>query len=201
MLAATVLFSLVLGAPAATEAGTFTPGARGTDRGDVVDARDDDDDDEDENFEAEYFAFTTNDDLHESIADDTIMFHVAGILGCVGGQIWLPLLIFDEQPEDWLGDALISWAIWAVPVWILSIIPITAIIGWPLALIVHFYVVPVNVINAWDRAAKANGMKERKSRKKKKKKKRDRDGDEESSASRLPANQAFAAAAPPSMAY
>lgn len=203
MLAATVLFSLVLGAPAATDtAPTDTAdaatNARGAGGGEVVEVQKTEQDIEDMGFMERRAAFSLNDDLHPSIADDLLPFFLGGLCSTIGGPLWFPLLFLDEQPEGYFDEAALSWLVWAIPLWAGIAIGIIPYVGWvfsvlwcPIALVIAFYLMPVNVANAWDRAAKVNGMKQKGSKKKKSSEWLDR----------LPKEDAFAAAAPPSMAY
>ncbi len=197
MLAPALTLSLLLAAPAAADASVAVEPAVGADQGDVVEVQDEEEEGIFDNVMERRFAFSMNDDLHPSVADDTLPFFLGGIFCCVGGQVWLPLLMIDDAPEDYLKEAIITWLFYIIPGFLLTVpayIPYVNFIYGPIyclgSLAIHFYLLPVNLINTWDRQAKKYGMEAPKKKRKKKK----------SSSLGLPEDDRFALAEP-QMAY
>ncbi|MFZ9889886.1 MAG: hypothetical protein ACO3JL_20510 [Myxococcota bacterium] len=111
-------------------------------------------------------AFALNDDLHPSLEDNLLPFFVGGLCAPCGGPLWCPLLVIQEQPQGYINEALLTWLTWAAVLWAGSVASAVPWVGWafgalycPTALFVSCYLMPVNIINAWDRAAKVYGMK------------------------------------------
>lgn len=197
MFAATVVFSLLLVSPQATASEPSAVHAAATDDGEVVQVQKTEEDLEEMGFMERRAAFSLNDDLHPSIEDDLLPFFLGGLCSTIGGPLWMPLLFLDDKPNEYFDEALLSWLVWAIPLWAGVAIVWIPYIGWafsllycPAALIIGFYLMPVNVANAWDRAAKVYGMEERGSKKRKKK-----------SSAVLPPREDALALVDPAMAY
>lgn len=110
-------------------------------------------------------AFALNADLHPSLEGNLLPFFLGGICAPCGGPLWCPLLVLSEQPKGFVDEALLSWLTWAGVLWAGSVVTAIPWVGWafgslycPTALVVSCYLMPVNVVNAWDRAAKVYGM-------------------------------------------
>lgn len=111
-------------------------------------------------------AFALNADLHPSLDGNLLPFFLGGICAPCGGPLWCPLLVLSEQPKrGFVDEALLSWLTWAGVLWAGSVVSAIPWVGWafgalycPTALFVSCYLMPVNIVNAWDRAAKVYGM-------------------------------------------
>lgn len=110
-------------------------------------------------------ALALNHELHPSLEGNLLPFFVGGICAPCGGPLWCPLLVLSEQPKGFVNEALLSWLTWAGVLFAGSVLSTIPWVGWafgalycPTALIVSCYLMPVNLVNAWDRAAKVYGM-------------------------------------------
>lgn len=155
MLASTVLLTVLFAAPAGEEQAGDT---RFTKNGEeqIFD-----------NVMERRFAFRMNDNRHESLEGNLWPFFVGGFC-CFAGPVWFPALVLGDTPKGYFEEAFVTWLFYAVPVAILYAIPY---VGWglsallfPINLAIAFYMVPVNSINAWDRAAKRGGFRQRQRR-------------------------------------
>lgn len=185
MFSAGVVLSFLLASPQAVPTPQDTVDAAGVERGEVTQVQKTEEDIEDMGFMERRAAFSLNDDLHPSIEDDLLPFFLGGLCSIFGGPLWLPLLLLDDQPNEYFEEAGITWLIWAAVLVAGNFVSFVPYIGWafgfiwcPTALVISFYLMPVNVANAWDRAAKVYGMKDGGGKKRKKKRKQRRDDDD-----------------------
>ncbi|MBL93143.1 MAG: hypothetical protein CMH56_15185 [Myxococcales bacterium] len=113
-------------------------------------------------FWEKHFAFKMNQNLSKEVDDKLWAFFVGGgCFGCVGGPVWLPMLVIDQpEPDDYLEEGLINWGLHFLvqrvldaPMIILGLASGVTIPN-PLTCVDAWWWMPVNAINIWDDARK-----------------------------------------------
>lgn len=167
MFSTTLVLSLVLTSPLSLpDQAHLAEAADASDRGQVVEVQKTERELDQMGFMERRAAFSLNDNLHPSIANNLLPFFLGGLCSPFGGPLWCPLLFLDDAPNKYFDEALLSWLVWVVPLAGGCLVSFIPYVGWafsllwcPVALGISFYLMPVNVANAWDRAAKVHGMK------------------------------------------
>ena len=112
-------------------------------------------------FWKKYFALQPNNNLVKEVRENKWVFFVGGCMSCVGGTVWIPNLVIDEEPPPgYFQESFINWGSHFVFQGVNNVITVAlASVNLPsptalLACADMFWWLPVNAMNVWDDARK-----------------------------------------------